>query len=75
MPVVVSPKAQLQVTVPTPPAGVLVKLTAVPTSVGLGLVTAVTASFALTVTEMLVVAVTLTVSVAVTPAVNVPWLA
>src|SRR5438094_8146514 len=75
MPVVVSPKAQLQVTVPTPPAGVLVNLTAVPSSAVLGLATDVTASFALTVSEMLVVAVTLTVSVAVTLAVNVPWLA
>src|SRR5439155_12988093 len=75
MPVVVSPKVQLQVAAPTPPAGVLVKLTAVPSSLGLGLATDVTTSFAFTVTEMLVVAVTLTISVAVTLVVNVPWLA
>src|SRR5207247_889872 len=75
LPVVVSPKSQLQVTVPAPPVVGAMKSTRAPTSVRLGLALAVTASFALTVTEMLVVAVTLTVSVAVTPAVNVPWLA
>ena len=73
MPVVVSPKAQLQVTVPAPSAGIMVKLVALLTSVGFGPATAVTLNLGLTATETAVdPAVTLVESVTVTIALNVP---
>src|SRR6266487_2339585 len=75
VPVVVSPKAQLQVAVPTPPVVGAVKSTRTPTSVRFGLALAVTASLALTATVILAVAFTPRPSVAVTVALNVPVLA
>jgi hypothetical protein len=71
VPVKPSPKAQLQVTAPTPPEVVAAKLTDEPTSVVLGVaVVEVTAKPTLTVTDTLPVAVTARASRAVTVAVN-----
>ena len=58
VPVVPSPKFQLQVAVPTPPVVGAMKSTRAPTSVRFGLAATVTVNFALTVSETLLAAVT-----------------
>ena len=72
VPVVPSPKIQLQVATPTPLVVCAVKPVIEPTSAGFGLAAKVTVNFELTVSETLLVAVTPRPSVAVTLAANEP---